>query len=194
MEVTESSVLLLPFTASSVGVARRHLVSDLIEAGVCASAVTDAALVISELLSNALRHAGPLPGAGLRVAWDLDADSVRVSVSDGGGPSQPELAEPTPTTTGGRGLRIVARLSRRWGTLCDEQGTTVWAEVLVMPLETVAVSAGASESGLTDRVRRGQVTLSLRSTKPPGFRTRGTVRFGSWSLMSRVDFTMITRS
>ena len=64
MEVTESSVLQLPFTASSVGVARRHLVSDLIEAGVCTSAVTDAALVISELLSNALQHAGPLPGCG----------------------------------------------------------------------------------------------------------------------------------
>ena len=220
MEVTESSVLLLPFTASSVGVARRHLVSDLIEAGVCASAVTDAALVISELLSNALRHAGPLPGSGLRVAWDLDTDSVRISVSDGGGPSRPEFGEPTPTATGGRGLRIVARLSRRWGTLCDDEGTTVWAEVLVMPLETVAVPAVAAESGLTGGARgsspvgtergmpggrppvgteragfaRGQVTLSLRTTQPPGFRTRGTVGFGSWSLMSRVDFTMITRS
>jgi anti-sigma regulatory factor (Ser/Thr protein kinase) len=207
VEVTESSVLLLPFTASSVGVARRHLVSDLIEAGVCASAVTDAALVISELLSNALRHAGPLPGSGLRVAWDLDADSVRISVSDGGGPSRPAFGEPTPTTTGGRGLRIVARLSRRWGTLCDDEGTTVWAEVLVMPLETVAVPAVAAESGLAGGARgvippwgqstgfaRGQVTISLRTTQPPGFRTRGTVGFGSWSLMSRVDFTMITRS
>jgi anti-sigma B factor antagonist len=154
VEVTESSVLLLPFTASSVGVARRHLVSDLIEAGICASAVTDAALVISELLSNALRHAGPLPGSGLRVAWDLDADSVRISVSDGGGPSRPEFGEPTPTATGGRGLRIVARLSRRWGTLCDDEGTTVWAEVLVMPLETVAVPAVAAESGLMGGARR----------------------------------------
>jgi anti-sigma regulatory factor (Ser/Thr protein kinase) len=153
VEVTESSVLLLPFTASSVGVARRHLVSDLIEAGVCASAVTDAALVISELLSNALRHAGPLPSSGLRVAWDLDADSVRISVSDGGGPSRPEFGEPTPTATGGRGLRIVARLSRRWGTLCDDEGTTVWAEVLVMPLETVAVPAVAAETGLTGGAR-----------------------------------------
>jgi anti-sigma regulatory factor (Ser/Thr protein kinase) len=220
VEVTESSVLLLPFTASSVGVARRHLVSDLIEAGVCASAVTDAALVISELLSNALRHAGPLPGSDLRVAWDLDADSVRISVSDGGGPSRPEFGEPTPTATGGRGLRIVARLSRRWGTLCDDEGTTVWAEVLVMPLETVAVPAVAAETGLTGGARggcppvgtqrgargsspvgteragfaRGQVTLSLRTTQPPGFRARGTVGFGSWSLMSRVDFMMITRS
>jgi len=147
MEVTESSALLLPFTASSVGVARRHLVSDLIEAGVCAPAVTDAALVVSELLSNALQHAEPLPGSRIRVAWDLDTDSVRVSVSDGGGSTRPELGEPTTTTTGGRGLRIVARLSRRWGTLCDGEGTTVWAEVLVMPLETVAVSAAAAEGG-----------------------------------------------
>ena len=209
MEVTESSALLLPFTASSVGVARRHLVSDLIEAGVRAPAVTDAALVVSELLSNALQHAAPLPGSCIRVAWDLDSDSVRVSVSDGGGSTRPELGQPTANTTGGRGLRIVARLSRRWGTLCDDEGTTVWAEVLVMPLETVAVPAAAAESsGLAGSARgvvspwihsapgsaRGQVTLSLRSTQLPGFRARGTVRFGSWSLMSRVDFTMITRS
>jgi anti-sigma regulatory factor (Ser/Thr protein kinase) len=164
MEVTESSALLLPFTASSVGVARRHLVSDLIEAGVCAPAVTDAALVISELLSNALRHGGPLPGSGIRVAWDLDAGTVRLAVSDGGGSTRPELGQPTPSTTGGRGLRIVARLSRRWGTLCDDEGTTVWAEVLVMPLETVAVPAAAAESGLAHGFAGGQVTLSLRST------------------------------
>jgi len=72
---------------------------------------------------------------------------VRVAVSDGGGSTRPKLGQPTPTTTGGRGLRIVARLSRRWGTLCDGEGTTVWAEVLVMPLETVAVSAAAAEGG-----------------------------------------------
>jgi anti-sigma B factor antagonist len=167
MEVTESSVLLLPFTASSVGVARRHLVSDLIEAGVCASAITDAALVISELLSNALQHAGPLPGSGMRVAWDLDGDSVRVSVSDGGGPTRPEPGEPTLTTTGGRGLRIVARLSRRWGTLCDDDGTTVWAEVVVLPLEPVAVPAAAAESGgLAERAgaRSGNSKLALNVT------------------------------
>jgi anti-sigma regulatory factor (Ser/Thr protein kinase) len=173
MEVTESSALLLPFTASSVGVARRRLVSDLTEAGVRASAVTDAALVISELLSNALQHAGPLPGSRLRVGWDLDGDSVRVSVSDGGGPTRPEPGEPTPTTTGGRGLRIVARLSRRWGTSCDPEGTTVWAEVLVVPLEAVAVPAAAAESGLASLAGAGeagggrgggQLTLSLRSS------------------------------
>ena len=138
---------MLPFTPASVGVARRRLVSDLIEAGLYGPTVSDAALVLSELLSNALRHATPLPGSCLRVAWHLDADSVRVSVSDGGAPTLPELGEPTQSTTGGRGLRIVARLSRRWGTGGDEEGTTVWAEVELPRMTAVAVPAVAAESG-----------------------------------------------
>jgi len=196
MEVTESSALLLPFTASSVGVARRHLVSDLIEAGVCATAVTDAALVISELLGNALRHAQPLPGAGIRAAWDLDTDSVRVAVSDGGGSTRPELGEPTPATTGGRGLWIVARLSRRWGTLSDEEGTTVWAEVLVMPLEAVAVPAAAAEGGLADRGRprsgNSKVALNVATWLPDP--RHGKVRLVELNVSSRFhdDHTIVT--
>jgi anti-sigma regulatory factor (Ser/Thr protein kinase) len=147
MEVTESSVLMLPFTPASVGVARRRLVSDLIEAGIYGSTASDAAVVLSELLSNALRHATPLPGSCLRVAWHLDSDSVRVSVSDGGGPTRPELGEPTQAATGGRGLRIVAKLARRWGTGHDEDGITVWAEVERPQMNTVAVPAAAVETG-----------------------------------------------
>ena len=134
MEVTEASVLLLPFAASSVGVARRRLMSDLIAADIYDSAVCDVALVITELFSNALRHAVPLPGSKIRVAWRIDADSVQVSVSDGGGQTVPELGEPTQAATGGRGLRIVEKLSRRWGTSTGDEGTTVWAEVPVRPV------------------------------------------------------------
>ncbi len=151
MEVTEASVLLLPFAASSVGVARRRLVSDLMTAGIYDSAVCDVALVISELLSNALRHAAPLPGSQIRVAWRIDEESVQVSVSDGGGMTVPELGEPTPGATGGRGLRIVERLSRRWGTSTGDAGTTVWAEVPVRPvtaeMTTVGVPAAATDGG-----------------------------------------------
>jgi anti-sigma regulatory factor (Ser/Thr protein kinase) len=131
MEVTESGVLTLPFAASSVGVARRRLVSDLTAAGIGDSAVCDVALVFSELLSNALRHADPLPGGNIRVSWRLDADCVQVSVRDGGGETSPELAEPTPGATGGRGLRIVQKLSRGWGTSHGDVGCTVWAQVPV---------------------------------------------------------------
>jgi two-component sensor histidine kinase len=153
MEVTEASVLLLPFAAASVGVARRRLVSDLIAAEVYDSAVCDVALVISELFSNALRHAAPLPGAQIRVTWRIEPVSVQVAVSDGGGPTVPQLGEPTQGATGGRGLRIVERLSSRWGTTTGEDGTTVWAEVPIRPLTaesemtTVGVPAAARESG-----------------------------------------------
>ncbi len=147
MEVTELSDLLLPFAAASVGVARRRLVSDLIHAGVYGSALTDAALVLSELLSNALCHATPLPGPGLRVSWCHQAGSVRVSVTDGGAQTVPELGEPNPSTTGGRGLRIVERLSLCWGTSHGGEGTTVWAEVPVPQMTTVAVPAAAAERG-----------------------------------------------
>jgi anti-sigma regulatory factor (Ser/Thr protein kinase) len=153
MEVTEASVLMLPFAAASVGVARRRLVSDLIAAGVYDSAVCDVALVISELFGNALRHAAPLPGGQLRVAWQIDPVSVRVEVSDGGAPTVPELGEPAQGAIGGRGLRIVEKLSTKWGTSASEDGTTVWAEVPVRPLAAesemtaVGMRVVARESG-----------------------------------------------
>jgi two-component sensor histidine kinase len=143
MEVAEASVLLLPFAAASVGVARKRLMADLIAADVYDSAVCDVALVISELFSNALRHAAPLPGAKIRVTWRIDSACIHLAVSDGGGPTVPELGEPTQGATGGRGLRIVEKLSVRWGTRAGEDGTTVWAEVPVRSQATEADRTGA---------------------------------------------------
>ena len=84
----------------------------------------------------------------IRATWDLDHGTVRVSVSDGGGSTRPQLGQPTSTATGGRGLRIVARLSRQWGTASGSEGTTVWAEVQLGPQPAVVVPAAAAETGL----------------------------------------------
>ena len=132
MEVGTSSIVLLPYTASSVGVARRRLVGDLREAGVGEATACDAGLVISELTSNALRHATPLPGGTVRVAWRLHNDRVEIAVSDGGGQTVPEVNEPGSSAIGGRGLSIVERLSLRWGVYSASDGAgevTVWAEL-----------------------------------------------------------------
>jgi anti-sigma regulatory factor (Ser/Thr protein kinase) len=130
--VSTSAVVLLPYTPSSVAVARRRLTSDLAAAGIYESAVGDAALVITELLSNAIRHAAPLPGAQVRVAWTLDHDALRVAVSDAGDGPLPRVTETTPSAPGGRGLSIVESLANRWGVLRDDGETTVWA-VLAVP-------------------------------------------------------------
>lgn len=141
MEVATSSALMLPFTASSVGVARRRLIRDLTKAGVYEGTACDAGLVLSELISNALRHATPLPGRVVRVSWTLLRDTVEVAVTDGGGPTAPAVNEPTTWSIGGRGLGIVARLSLRWGVRAagesaedgdgEQPATTVWAALPV---------------------------------------------------------------
>jgi anti-sigma regulatory factor (Ser/Thr protein kinase) len=115
MEVATPGMLVLPYTASSVGVARRRLISDLTRAGVREGAACDAGLVISELISNALRHATPLPGNSVRVSWDLREGSVTVAVSDGGAGTVPRVHRPAGSSLGGRGLGIVDRLSTQWG-------------------------------------------------------------------------------
>ncbi len=131
MEVGTSSVQLLPYTASSVGVARRRLLGDLTEAGVHEATACDASLILSELISNALRHASPLPGGVVKVSWRLGGDSVEIAVGDGGGPTAPVVNEPATGALGGRGLGIVDRLSLRWGVYTRPDGgeTTVWAEL-----------------------------------------------------------------
>jgi anti-sigma regulatory factor (Ser/Thr protein kinase) len=120
-------VVLLPCAPASVSVARRRLSADLAAAGVFGQAVGDAALVVSELLSNAIKHAWPLPGAKLQVTWLMGHGSVEVAVSDGGGLTRPRPCRPPVSSLGGRGLGIVEQLSNDWGIRTDDVGQTVWA-------------------------------------------------------------------
>lgn len=136
-EVRESGVVLLPCAPASVAVARRRITAELQAAGVFESAVGDAALVMSELLSNAILHARPLPGRRLQVAWIVDAGSVEIAVTDGGGPTRPHAVRPSLSSLGGRGLGIVEYLSRHWGIRADGPRTTIWA-VLPAPCERLS--------------------------------------------------------
>ena len=125
--MSASSVVLLPHTPASVIAARSHLSTDLYKAGIVTPAIGDATLVVSELLTNAILHARPLPGARVLVAWALRERSIEVAVSDGGATTRPRTTRPSLSSIGGRGLSIVENLSWRWGVLPNDFGLTVWA-------------------------------------------------------------------
>ena len=144
-EVGTLSAVLLPYAPASVATARWQLAADLREAGIAETAIGDAALVMSELLSNAIRHARPLPGACVRVAWELTGDSLEVSVEDGGATTRPRASHPSLSSLGGRGLAIVEHLSTNWGVKTSD-GTTVWA-ILEVPGPTPTPATAAARGG-----------------------------------------------
>lgn len=140
-KVKAVSVILLPHTPSSVAVARKCLSADLASWGVRESVVDDANVIISELFSNALRHARPLPSGQIKVVWTRDGDSFEVAVCDGGASTEPRIGQPALSSLGGRGLGIVETLAECWGVRHNEGGgTTVWAVLRT----TAPSSAGAA--------------------------------------------------
>ncbi|NGO11615.1 ATP-binding protein [Streptomyces sp. HC44] len=85
------------------------------------------ALLVSELVTNSLRHAtGPIGVRLVRPQEPLGA--LRVEVSDPL-PDLPHERAARPEDEGGRGLQLVACSSRRWGTRPGGTGKTVWFEL-----------------------------------------------------------------
>ncbi|MFD3504174.1 ATP-binding protein [Streptomyces sp. NPDC058676] len=90
--------------------------------------VSTTELIVSELVTNAIRYGAPV---GLRLIRD---QRLICEVSD---PSQtqPHLRRARWTDEGGRGLFLVAQMTHRWGSRYTVAGKTVWTE---QPLEEVS--------------------------------------------------------
>ncbi len=141
----------LPCAPASVAHARRALSDELKAAGICDHAVLDAALVVSELVSNAILHAYPLPGERLKVAWVVDDGWIEVAVSDGGSATMPQAGHPTTASISGRGLAIVSHICQTWGVRTDDVGLTVWA-ILPAPDREQAAGRAVVEAGLNSSI------------------------------------------
>ena len=108
----------------------RHFLHDEVEkAGLGLDLADDAALLASELVGNAIRHARALPAGYLNVTWLIDDGGVRVQVTDGGGGKHPQVRQVSVADTTGRGLAIVAALADDWGVDEKPATTTVWAHL-----------------------------------------------------------------
>ncbi|MGC5285635.1 ATP-binding protein [Micromonospora sp. DT231] len=131
--------MVVPHHPAGARLARHRLAGEL--AGVVPPMVlADLIAVLAELVGNAVRHAKPLPGGVVRVAWRLRPSalgpSIQLGVTDGGASTTPRLRTASADAADGRGLHIVAGLATRWGVERDGMGQRVWAEFDPTPAPT----------------------------------------------------------
>ncbi len=122
----------LPRHARSVGRARRLLREQAGSWSLPPGVADTAELLLSELMTNAYRHA-KAPGRELRVRLALSEAELRVAVTDASDvlPVRPDM--PAPCDETGRGLHLVAALADDWGAeprACGV-GKTVWCALRV---------------------------------------------------------------
>lgn len=110
----------LAAVARSPMLARRFVI-DVLTENDALQVAADATLLVTELVTNAVMHAG----TGTVVTVAVDDVAVVITVADQG--SGPLLARPvTELAEGGRGLWMVHEISSTWGTQHDAGGTSVW--------------------------------------------------------------------
>ena len=103
--------------------ARRFVVSTLAEWGLTHLA-DDVALLVSELVTNVIRHTD----AGATMRLTRAPQHLRCSVIDAGG-HLPQPRHPSPTDQSGRGLLLVETIASSWGSQATAGRTEVWFEV-----------------------------------------------------------------
>jgi anti-sigma regulatory factor (Ser/Thr protein kinase) len=112
----------------AIGRARVAL-TGFLDGDVAPERVYDLQLLVSEIVTNAVRHGGARQGEHIDLRVALAADQVRVEVRDPG-PGFHDIAPSLPETDrgGGYGLYLVDLYSTNWG-VSGSEGTCVWLEL-----------------------------------------------------------------
>lgn len=120
-DVTSPAEIVLPLDVEAASRSRAFL-----REAICSThhrlVTQDAELLVSELVTNGMRHAAP--PIVLRVECE-SADSLRVLVRDGS-PLLPHVNHAEPEDEGGRGLFLVDYISDEWGAETTTEGKVTW--------------------------------------------------------------------
>ena len=116
----------LPVSAEAAAEARHAL--DGVRWGLPAGRMQDVRLLISEVVTNSVRHAGIGASGMIRLIVAVDRGHLRVEVRDSGNGFTPRAPRPDPARSSGWGLYLVAELADRWG-VETEGATLVWFEL-----------------------------------------------------------------
>jgi len=108
--------------------AARKVVGAVLHGWGLAAGIADAEQVVTELVTNAIRHA---PGQG---CYELErvgrSDGVRIYVADGPA-ARPAVVHGSPIVGYGIGMRIVQALAANWGADEHHGGKRVWADLAI---------------------------------------------------------------
>ncbi|MEU0392631.1 SpoIIE family protein phosphatase [Streptomyces sp. NPDC006208] len=118
---------------AAVAVARHHVCAQLTAWDVDDETAFNTELMVSELVTNAIRYGSP--PLELRLINDR---GLTCEVRDTS-PAMPRLRHARTVDEGGRGLFIVAQLAHAWGTRYTAEGKTIWAEQVLPALSGAAV-------------------------------------------------------
>jgi anti-sigma regulatory factor (Ser/Thr protein kinase) len=124
MRHDEREAIVLPPVTASVRTARRFVAGVACDWSV--SSTDDTALVVSELVANALEHGtGPV-----EVVVHRRTDGLQIEVTTASVGGRPARLDPQSSARSGRGLQIIDALTAAWG-YAERRGLlTVWARVL----------------------------------------------------------------
>lgn len=117
----------LEASAEAASRARRALAD--LDAPLPAPVRQDLELLVSEVVTNAVRHGGGADGHAIDMSVRVDERRVRVEVADDGPGFDPDLPSPTMFQESGWGLFLVRQLSDRWGAERTGRGALVWFEI-----------------------------------------------------------------
>ncbi|MGN6089014.1 MAG: ATP-binding protein [Actinomycetales bacterium] len=112
----------VPPTLTAASVAR-GVVRQLLHAWQLSSAVDAAQLVVSEMVTNAVRHVGG--EASFELTIEAAGDEIRLALADGSS-VRPLIRELRDDSLGGRGIALIEALTERWGVEDHEGGKRVW--------------------------------------------------------------------
>jgi anti-sigma regulatory factor (Ser/Thr protein kinase) len=113
--------------AGSIPLARDAL--EALRAQIGDQRLDDLRLVVSELVTNSVRHAQLEADDRITLRVDADTDVIRVEIHDGGRGFEPVAAPTTMYQESGWGLYLISQIADRWGVSNDDGGTTVWLEI-----------------------------------------------------------------
>jgi anti-sigma regulatory factor (Ser/Thr protein kinase) len=129
-EKTNTLDVVVPAGPEGAGVARQLL--SRFARGLTREVMDNLRLMVSELVTNSIRHAGLAHGTSIGLKVKVRAGRIRVEVADPGPGFEPVSVTPSMYQTSGWGLYLVDQLSDRWGVIRGET-TKVWFELDEQP-------------------------------------------------------------